>query len=344
MNNLENQEIIINSAKKDLNNSKPVLDTKDVRKIILHSNTNKMDFAPWAVLQGKDYSKNDFYFITDQYLKESIAKTIADYLGLKNKIIKPTYQYYDTTDDRLVLNPDYEFTELIDNKSYAIKCEVLTKEEYNSLCLNYNKILKKEDYPFVINFEYNILNNGNNTKEDYYIPREFYTECLWYFALGKYDGIFLGILADNKLHIYYIAPNKTNIEFAYRKIKNWLTTVDKGYIPEPQTNEEIDYLYPIPSLSTSIYTKELENLVEEYKKINTQCKDLDKKLYGISTKIKQIMKDKSIILDSNNKIIGTCLSYTSERLNSKKLKENDLLLFKKYSYIDRTKRLIIRDK
>lgn len=312
---------------KDVSDRKNIIGGSDIGKIICNGQGSYgSQYDVWKSFIGDVVPTNDATkdaFEAGNMLEDAIANWTAKRLGVDtNSVSSLDFMYTDPTDTRLILHPDREFS--FRNKRFAIECKTASTYAMRSAKWPEASLLPLPEYPE--DFDYEIeLYDGNSLLPAYK------QQCLWYYALAGYDGVFLSRLTDNRLYVYYVKPDEDEIKDTYNKVKGFIASLDEGFIPRAITSEQALEHHPC-AISGSVMTASdtLELNILKYDDLKNQISDLTKEQDEIKAQIIESIGDKEKIINSNNIKIATFGNCSRTGVDSNRLKKECPEVYKKY--------------
>lgn len=294
-----------------------------------------------------DSAKESFY--AGNRLEDAIAKWFSYDMQLHNPTVggetvdedvhELDFQYVDPDENRLVLHPDREFS--VGGKRYALECKTASAfamrgSKWPELeTIDRSKIPawvpeKLEDgRPLVI------YDGAKSVMPGYYV------QCLWYYALAGYDGVFLARMTDNRLFIYFVEANVVFEKMLYKTARTWLDKVDKGYIPAPSTFDEAKDKYPLHTKGKIfVADSKLEARLAEYKILSDKKADVEKAIDTCKAAIVDTIGDAEIVKSTDGTKLATCKNGTQTRLDSALLRDKEPAIYEKYTVTKETARIL----
>lgn len=266
-----------------------------------------------------DSAKESFY--AGNRLEEAIAQWFSYDMQLEKPVHELDFQYIDADEPRLVLHPDREFS--VGGKRYALECKTAS-----AFAMRGSKWpdLEEIDRSKVPSWVPEKLTDGrplviyDGSKS---VMPGYYCQCLWYYALAGYDGVFLARMTDNRLYIYYVEPDVASEKKMYAVVRNWLKRVDAGYIPKPSTPEEARILHPRATKdkyidATDTLLADIEKLKNQQAVLSAAEKAVDQTKADIMTAIGD-----AEYVKAGGKVVATCKSGKQSRVDTTALKLKD---------------------
>lgn len=238
-------------------------------------------------------------FLAGHILEEPIAKWFETKLNdakIECHLTEPQYMYTDPDHPELILHPDREFVETIEGKRYALECKTASLYSMNGMKWPEPVPLAHEERPGW--FPEDIpLYDGSSLNVGYY------AQCLWYYALAGYDGVFLCRLTDNQFFVYYVKYDEKQVKWLYETVLAWLDKVRNGYVPAAKSEDDIKVKYPFGIKEKSFEaTEALAKEIADYATLDEQCKELDKELKAKKASIQEQIGDATFVLFNGEKL------------------------------------------
>ena len=259
-------------------------------------------------------------FLCGHILEESIARHFAAKTGYE--LYEPDYMYIDPENPSLILHPDREF--IVDGKRYALECKTASSHAFRSIKWPEVEELDRSERPSIIPAGL-ILFKGTTVNAGYY------AQCMWYYALAGYEGVFLGRLTDNRFYYYYVPFNGEAVKFFYTRTLRWKSAVDKGYVPAAKNEEELKVKFPVSDKGSIMEADEnLYKAIITFKMLSEQQSKLKKEIDSVKTEIGNVVGTKDTVLYNNEKIL-TWKTIHSSSFNKDRLAKDNPEIVKAYT-------------
>lgn len=224
-----------------------------------------------------------------------IAERFAIETGLR--VAEPDYVYCAEEDPGLVAHIDREIIGTVAGKRCALECKHV----------NFFSA-RKED-------------SGWGEPGTAEVPPRVYAQCLWYCELGGYDMVFVARLTGDELFIYRVNSNEEEQKTMFRKVLAFKKKLDSGFMPAPKTKDDIRIAYPKAAEGKKYVADEkLLKLFASYRKAKAAEDKASKKAEAYGTRIKEILKECELVVNDEDKVIATCKTQESLRIDEKKIK------------------------
>lgn len=274
-----------------------------------------------------DSAKESFY--AGNRLEEAIAQWFSYDMQLKEPAHELDFQYVDPDDPRLVLHPDREFS--VDGKRYALECK--TASTYAMRGSKWPELVEI-DPAKIPSFVPSLLEDGRPLciyDGEKSIMPGYYYQCLWYYALAGYDGVFLARITDNRLFIYYVEPRLVVEKAVYNIARNWLKKVDAGYVPDPMTVVQARDKFPTYEKGkVFVADDKLMMKIEKLKAFNEQKSNIESLIDRYKADIINTIGDAEMVRDSEGQKLATCKTGHQSRVDTSTLKTAEPDVYKKY--------------
>jgi predicted phage-related endonuclease len=273
-----------------------------------------------------DSAKESFY--AGNRLEEAISQWFSYDMGLKEPAKELDFQYVDPEEKRLVLHPDREFT--VNGKRYALECKTASSFAMRGTKWPELEPIDRSKIPSWVPEKLEdgrelVIYDGSKS-----VMPGYYCQCLWYYALAGYDGVFLARLTDNRLYIYFVEADVPSETKMYNIVRGWLKRVDNGYVPAPKTVDEARMVYPSAYAGKVITASEkTAKLVEQLRKQQEVSEKNDKEIDRLKGLIAADMGDAEV-LKVDGKVAVTFKGGVQTRFDSAALKKADADTYNKY--------------
>lgn len=176
------------------------------------------------------------------------------------------------------------------------------------------------------------------------IPPYYFCQVQHQFLVTGYNWGKLVFLLDGwKLREFDISPDEEYINFLIEEEKEfWVNHVLKKVPPEPQTIEEINQVYKHSIEGSNLEaTPETFKLYEELKSLNEKNENMKTRIEEIKFQLQMIMKNTEVLTFSGD-VLATWRANKVERLDQKKLKEENPRIFEKYKKESSQRRFLLK--
>lgn len=273
-----------------------------------------------------DSAKESFY--AGNRLEEAIAQWFSYDMQLEEPVHELDFQYVDPDEPRLVLHPDREFS--VDGKRYALECKTASAFAMRGSKWPDLEEIDRSKLPSWVPEKLTdgrplVIYDGSKS-----VMPGYYCQCLWYYALAGYDGVFLARMTDNRLYIYFVDFDVPSEKKMYSIVRNWLKKVDQGYVPKPSTPEEARTIHPKATKdkyidATDALLADIEKLKGRQAVLSAAEKAVDQTKADIMTAIGD-----AEYVKSGGKVVATCKSGKQSRIDTTALKLKDPDTYNKF--------------
>lgn len=234
-------------------------------------------------------------------LEDFVASQIERVYGLK--VQRSNFAYVHPRDSRIFCHPDRVSVGKIADKKIGV--EIKTSSVYD---------------------------NRWGTPDTDQIPFDYLIQCQLYMDCEICDEVWLFRFSNNKLSRYIIKHEKELMETLITQAIEWMDKVTAGWLPAPITYKEATSIFDKDTSGDIYATEEIYKVWAEWKALQGEKKKLEDQEDQLKIKIVSYIGDKKVLLDEKTgDKLCTYSKVTSNRLDSKRLKEERPDVFKEYS-------------
>ena len=232
-------------------------------------------------------------------LEDFIARRAEKKYGIKVK--RDNFAYLNPRCEKIVCHPDRIVGFRIDGKTVGI--EIKSSSAYD------NKRWGRED-----------------TDE---IPYDYLIQCYLYMANNVCDEVWLIRFSNNRLSRYIIKKNETMENQIVDSLIDWINKVDNGWVPPIEDYDTAVKVFSDPQGEMEA-DKMLEDLIEEWRAVSAQKKEISDKEDKLKAMIVSSMGNKSVVRSSTGDKLCQYKKITITKFNTKRFKEDDPKLYAAY--------------
>lgn len=221
-----------------------------------------------------------------------------------------------------------------------------------------NQMMVSKEYPFMIaNIDREVVGQkavleckttGSYSKdqwEDGNVPDHYYCQVQHYMAVLGYEKGYIAVLIGNEDFKWYEIPRDDDyIEFMIKKEKDFYDkNIIGGAFPEPDGTEAyteaLRKMYR-SSNSAQIELDNLQDIVQDYKHIQSEIKALKDQQEKLKQHIQLEMKENEVAKVGEGKVVWK--EFTSRRFDKKKFEEDYPELAQNYYYETSSRRFSVK--
>ena len=179
------------------------------------------------------------------------------------------------------------------------------------------------------------------------IPAEYICQVQHYMAVLGYEKAYIAVLiGGNKFVWKEVERDDEFIELMIEREKDfWYNHVLAGQPPaidgSTSATELLSKLYPTDNGETVMLDSETEQLIEAIESLKAEKKQIEEQLKTYENQLKMSLEDASIGVTNRFKV--TYKAITTNRIDSKRLKEEHPEIYEKYSKPSISRRLTIKE-
>lgn len=294
---------------------------------------------PIKIIKLADISRDEWLSYRRKGIGGSDAATVVG--------LNPYRSLYELWADKQGLLPEKEDTEAMrvgrDLETYVASrfCEATGKKVER---LPY--LYAHEKYPFITaNIDRKVVGENSALEckttsvfnradfENGEVPATYLCQCYHYMNVMGYDKMYLAVLILGKGFYWYEIPKNEEQQEALlqAEITFWQEYIEGNSVPSADGSSSAEYAIAQMYLHDSgatIPLHDIDSTLEQLASVKKQLKALERKESELKQQIQQVMKEASAGYGSNYKV--TWKNQTSNRLDSKKLKEEQEEIYQKY--------------
>ena len=154
------------------------------------------------------------------------------------------------------------------------------------------------------------------------VPMHYLLQCIGYLALTGWEKWHLAVLiGGNDFRNYTIERDEKAIALVIEQIKQFWDCVEQRQPPPPLNSNDLRLLYPDSTGATIVATTDIAQAVQELKHLTSQEKQITGLKKAQQQLIQGFMEDAGTLSNPDGTIAATWRSSTSNRIDTKSLKE-----------------------
>ena len=232
-------------------------------------------------------------------LEDFIARRAEKKYGIK--VRRDNFAYLNPRCEKIVCHPDRIVGLKIDGKTVGI--EIKSSSAYD------NKRWGRED-----------------TDE---IPYDYLIQCYLYMANNVCDEVWLIRFSNNRLSRYIIKKNEPMENQIVDSLIDWINKVDNGWVPPIEDYDTAVKVFSDPEGEMEA-DKMLEDLIEEWRSLSKQRKEIQSNEDRVKALIVSTMKGKNTVVSQTGEKLCKYIKVTQTKFNTKRFKEDDPKLYAAY--------------
>lgn len=267
---------------------------------------------------------------------------------------------------QLYLEKIGEYTEEVDNESiyWGNTLEDIVAKEFEirtgKKVRRRNQMFRHPKYNFMIaNIDRNVVGEkalleckttnafNSNAWDGEEIPAEYICQVQHYMAVLGYEKAYIAVLVGgNKFVWKEVERDDEFIELMIQREKDFWENHVLAQVPppidgSPSATELLNKLYPTDNGETVMLDSETERLIEAIEALKAEKKQIEEQLKTYENQLKMALEDASVGVSNRYKVIYKAI--TSNRIDSKRLKEEMPDIYEKYTKPSISRRLTIKE-